>query len=128
MSKLWHRPFVNAARRCKGPTIALLGAMALVGLLTSNSLVAQAEEGGGNNGTTTTPSDAPTDIIGRNLAQLVGDWYIVFVAPIGAMGAFFSGSTTVSNLTFGAIQESVAGDIASVFCSLRVRPAALRGA
>ena len=33
------------------------------------------------------------------------------IAPIGAMGSFFSGSATVSNLTFGAIQEKVAEDM-----------------
>ena len=30
------------------------------------------------------------------------------VAPLGALGAFFSGSVTVSNLMFGPIQKNAA--------------------
>jgi lactate permease len=30
---------------------------------------------------------------------------------LGALGTFFSGSNTISNLTFGAIQDSIAGNL-----------------
>ena len=86
-----------ALSRIKSPTIALLGAMALVGLLTSQ--------------TKEDPSDAPVDVIGACLSDWVGEAYIAFVAPLAALGAFFSGSTTVSNLTFAGIHQGVAQNL-----------------
>ncbi len=74
----------------KSTFIALFGALAMVNFLML----------GGD--------AAPVFIIGRFLASLMGEYWI-FVAPyLGALGAFFSGSNTVSNLTFGGIQQSIA--------------------
>ncbi len=56
---------------------------------------------------------APVVLIGRALADGVGAvhaslWFLG--APlVGALGSFFSGSATVSNLTFGAVQAEIAG-------------------
>ena len=47
-------------------------------------------------------------IAGHALAYAVGDWWQFFAAYLGAIGAFFAGSCTISNLTFGPIQDSIA--------------------
>jgi lactate permease len=47
-------------------------------------------------------------IVGRSLASASGDsWHYAAAYP-GALGAFFAGSCTISNLTFGPIQDSIA--------------------
>ncbi len=50
-------------------------------------------------------------MIGRHLAELSGDQWAFFSPFLGALGSFFSGSATISNLTFGAIQQSIALDL-----------------
>ena len=45
------------------------------------------------------------------LAAGTGGLWIYFAAFLGALGSFFSGSNTISNLTFGGIQISIAEDI-----------------
>ena len=47
-------------------------------------------------------------IIGRTFAVVTGDDWTIFSSYLGAVGAFFSGSNTVSNLTFGSVQLSTA--------------------
>jgi len=47
-------------------------------------------------------------IIGRTFAEVTGDDWTIFSSYLGAVGAFFSGSNTVSNLTFGSVQLSTA--------------------
>jgi lactate permease len=72
------------------PVLALLGALVLVNLLM-------------------TGDDASAVMIaGRSLAAATGDWWQYFAAYLGAIGAFFAGSCTISNLTFGPIQDSIA--------------------
>ena len=111
--------------------MALVGAMALVGLLTANARLPGTAGGGGDDdgddGDDGALSDAPADILGRNLSRWFGLWYYLCVAPIAALGSFFSGSVTVSNLTFGAIQAAVARDIgvpASAMLGLQTAAAA----
>lgn len=72
------------------PVLALFGALVFVNLLMI----------GGNR--------APTMVLSRSLAAAAGDAWIYFSPFLGAVGSFFSGSTTISNLTFGAIQVSIA--------------------
>lgn len=48
---------------------------------------------------------SPAYIIGYNLADFLSGGFIAISAFLGALGSFFSGSTTVSNLTFGLIQK-----------------------
>jgi lactate permease len=51
---------------------------------------------------------AQTMIIGRTLAAVTGKGWPFFAPVLGALGAFFAGSATVSNLTFAGIQDSIA--------------------
>ncbi len=50
-------------------------------------------------------------IIGEGLAELAGAAWQYTAALLGMVGTFFSGSATVSNLTFGGIQDSIAADL-----------------
>ncbi|MDO4231957.1 MAG: L-lactate permease, partial [Lautropia sp.] len=47
-------------------------------------------------------------IIGREFASVAGQHWIYLASYMGAIGAFFSGSNTVANLTFGGIQQQIA--------------------
>ncbi len=82
--------FAGAATQMRNPVLALLGSLVFVKLLMM----------GGDR--------SCTMIIGQSLASAIGmQWQ--FAAPfLGALGAFFSGSNTVSNLTFGGIQNAIA--------------------
>jgi lactate permease len=75
------------------PVIALFGALVFVNLLMVD----------GNR--------ASTMILGDALANVTGGAWKYFAPFLGALGSFFSGSTTISNLTFGGIQASIAADI-----------------
>ncbi|MCF7846471.1 MAG: L-lactate permease [Candidatus Gracilibacteria bacterium] len=79
----------SAFRRILKPAVALFGALVLVQLLLRGD-----------------PS--PAGILGTALASVAGGTWPAFAAALGALGAFFSGSNTVSNLTFGGVQQSVA--------------------
>jgi hypothetical protein len=74
------------------PVIALFGALVFVNLLMI----------GGD--------QASTIILGDALANVAGGAWKYFAPFLGALGSFFSGSTTISNLTFGGIQASIAQD------------------
>lgn len=52
--------------------------------------------------------DSMVKIIGKSFAELTGKNWTIFASYLGAIGAFFSGSNTVSNLTFGGVQLSTA--------------------
>ena len=79
--------------RLRNPVIALFGALIFVQLLTI----------GGER--------ASTRILGDALAAGTGDLWIYFAGFLGALGSFFSGSNTISNLTFGPIQLRIAQDL-----------------
>lgn len=49
--------------------------------------------------------------IGTVFSSSLGQYWLPFASYLGAIGAFFSGSNTVSNLTFGSIQEEIAKQI-----------------
>lgn len=76
----------------KKPLLALMGALIMVQLM----LV------GGDN--------SMVKIIGKEFAAMAGEHWVYFSPYLGAIGAFFSGSNTVSNLTFGPIQQQIALD------------------
>jgi lactate permease len=80
----------DTIRRLRGPSVTLVGALIMVQLMTL----------GGDN--------AQTMIIGRTLATVTGRSWPFFAPVLGALGAFFAGSATVSNLTFAGIQDSIA--------------------
>lgn len=79
--------------RLKNPAVALMGALALVQLLIQ------------------TGPASPASIIGSTLSDAFAEGWIAVVAFLGALGSFFSGSTTISNLTFGEIQQIAAENI-----------------
>jgi len=80
----------DATHRLSGPSITLVGALIMVQLMTL----------GGNS--------AQTMIIGETFAKVTGRAWPFFAPLLGALGAFFAGSATVSNLTFAGIQDSIA--------------------
>ena len=84
-SESWHR--------MKKPIIALLAALVFVKLLLIDG------------------SQALSMLIGQSLADLTGTDWQYFAAYLGGLGSFFSGSNTVSNLTFGGIQYSIANSL-----------------
>ncbi|KAL7528510.1 hypothetical protein ACHAXR_002486 [Thalassiosira sp. AJA248-18] len=82
--------FGTVYSRVKSPAIALAGALTLVQLMVTGD------------------EAAPASIIGIVLSNALKDGWIAISASIGALGSFFSGSTTVSNLTFGSVQQIAA--------------------
>lgn len=90
MRQVWTDSLV----KMRGPVLALLGALVMVKLLMM----------GGD--------AAGTMIIGNHLAEWVGAYWQLGAPFLGALGSFFSGSATISNLTFGAIQDSIAVSLA----------------
>ncbi len=54
---------------------------------------------------------SPVTQIGFALADATGRSWPFFAPLLGAVGAFFSGSNTVSNLTFAPIQAAIAGTL-----------------
>jgi lactate permease len=51
-------------------------------------------------------------VMGRAMADTAGRSWPYFASLLGALGSLFSGSNTVSNLTFAPIQAAVAGELA----------------
>ncbi|MFZ7283353.1 lactate permease LctP family transporter [Avibacterium avium] len=82
--------FVGSLKQTRNPFLALVGALIMVKLM----LV------GGDN--------SMVKIIGKSFAAATGEYWTLFASYLGAVGAFFSGSNTVSNLTFGSVQLSTA--------------------
>lgn len=80
----------DTTNRLSRPSITLVGALIMVQLMTLGDDKAQ------------------TAIIGRTLASITGGSWPFFAPALGALGAFFAGSATVSNLTFASIQDSIA--------------------
>ena len=87
--------FTEAVVQMKNPAMALLGALVFVQLLKLGTAEAQAN----------------TIIIGSAFADVFGGAWSFLAAYLGALGAFFSGSNTVSNLTFAGIQASIANQL-----------------
>src|SRR5262245_6131997 len=86
--------FKETFARIRKPVIALFGALIFVQLLKVDG------------------PRASTTILGDALAGGTGDLWIYFAGFLGALGSFFSGSNTISNLTFGPIQLRIAQDLA----------------
>jgi lactate permease len=80
----------DTTKRLSGPSVTLVGALIMVQLMTL----------GGD--------QAQTTVIGRQFAAVIGKSWPFFAPLLGALGSFFSGSATVSNLTFAGIQDSIA--------------------
>lgn len=80
-------------QQMKNPALALFGALIFVNLVMM----------GGQSSAVT--------LIGKNLAAMTGNFWQFFAPLLGALGSFFSGSATISNLTFAGIQASIADDL-----------------
>ncbi len=80
----------DTAQRMVNTILAMLGALVMVKLLMV----------GGEN--------SMVIIIGNTFASAAGESWQYLAAYLGALGSFFSGSATISNLTFAGIQASVA--------------------
>jgi lactate permease len=86
MKRIWTETYDRMTK----PILALLGALVLVKLLTVGG------------------EQAMSIIIGQAFADAFGGSWLYVASYLGALGAFFSGSNTVSNLTFAGIQYSIA--------------------
>jgi len=91
---------MTVAGRLKAPAIALAGALSLVQLMIY------------------TGTAAPAYILGTILAKWFQEGFVVISPLLGALGSFFSGSTTVSNLTFGEIQRIAAESVGTSATSM----------
>ena len=80
----------RTARQMLVPFFALLGGVTMVKFMLLNG------EG------------SMVSIIGTSLAAATGPFWGIFASYLGAIGAFFSGSATISNLIFGGVQQSIA--------------------
>jgi lactate permease len=83
----------DTLRRVLKPIGAFLGALVLVKLLMAGG------EG------------SAAVILGQGLARAAGDGWQFAAVYLGALGSFFAGSNTVSNLTFGSIQHATASEL-----------------
>ena len=82
--------WTETLHRLAKPAVALIGALVLAKLMTAGG------EG------------APAMLIGRAMADATGPAWPYFAPLLGVLGSFFSGSNTVSNLTFAPIQAAIA--------------------
>lgn len=80
----------QSAQQILKPLGAFLGALVLVKLLMVGG------------------EDSCAFTLGRGLAAVAGSFWTGTAVYLGALGSFFSGSNTVSNLTFGGIQYATA--------------------
>ncbi len=83
----------DSAEQIKHPMIALICALIFVKLLMAGG------------------QESCVMIIGKSLAQATGKHWQLASSYLGALGSFFAGSNTVSNLTFGGIQDSIARNL-----------------
>ena len=81
---------VQTAKRMTNPLFALLGALIFVNLMMLGG------------------EQSAVSLIGRHMADLAGNNWPFFAPLLGALGSFFSGSATISNLTFAGIQYAIA--------------------
>jgi len=75
------------------PAIALVGALVLVKMMMLGGTI------------------SPAMLMGHAMADAAGSAWPLFAPLLGALGSFFSGSNTVSNLTFAPVQAAAAGSL-----------------
>ncbi|HFI0977915.1 TPA: L-lactate permease [Streptococcus suis] len=80
----------QTAHQVSEPFFALLGGVTMVKFMLLNG------------------DQSMVSIIGMSLAAATGPYWGLFASYLGAIGAFFSGSATISNLIFGGVQQSIA--------------------
>ncbi len=85
--------FQETTSRLKNPALALFAALIFVKFMMSGG------------------ESSPVSLMGNFFTEATGKSWQFFAAYLGALGSFFSGSNTVSNLTFAGIQDSIAGNL-----------------
>ncbi|MCB5160594.1 L-lactate permease [Marinomonas algarum] len=85
--------FRDTGKRLLLPILSLIGALVMVKLMM---------QGG---------DSAPMLLLAQAFANLLGDYWGYAAALLGGLGSFFSGSATVSNITFGGIQLGIAEEV-----------------
>ncbi|MFC6276631.1 L-lactate permease [Psittacicella hinzii] len=93
--------FQSSASAVKLTYVALFGAFVMV------KLMMLAPTAGVPSNTTS----SMVQVIGQVFSSSMGSSWLLVASYLGSVGAFFSGSNTVSNLTFGSIQQSIAQQI-----------------
>ncbi|MBX3354761.1 MAG: L-lactate permease [Phycisphaeraceae bacterium] len=83
----------DTVSRLVRPAVALVGALVLVKVMMLGGAA------------------APVMAIGHAMALAAGSSWLQVASLLGALGAFFSGSNTVSNLTFAPVQAAIAGTL-----------------
>lgn len=101
-------PFTRTRGRVANVVPALMGAMALVTLLRKSDTEVS---GAGGESVLTIATLSPAYVVGKVMSGWLGKGWIAVSPAIGLLGSFFSGSTTVSNLTFGGVQLEAARNI-----------------
>jgi len=91
--KIPYKVMRESNQRIRRPVCALFGALVLVKLLMAGD------------------ATSPVMIIGQNLSLVAGNAWPLFAAFLGGLGSFFAGSATISNLTFGPIQQSISKEL-----------------
>ena len=91
----------NALKQVSGAAIALAFGVAMVNIFRNTNVTQPELLLGGNSG-------SMLNIMARGLAALAGKGYIVVSPLIGVLGAFMSGSNTVSNTLFSSLQFETA--------------------
>ncbi|PID33422.1 hypothetical protein CR969_00860 [Candidatus Saccharibacteria bacterium] len=93
------KPLATASRQSlkivSGAMLALIPTLILVQIFS-------------NSGFNTANLESMPVYIGRTLADLLGGLWVLCAPLLGTIGAFIAGSATVSNLTMGPVQESIA--------------------
>lgn len=83
----------DTGSRLRLPCVSLIGALVMVNLMMQGE------------------ASSPMFLIAQGFSQVLGESWAYTAALLGALGSFFSGSATVSNLTFGAIQLDIAQSV-----------------
>lgn len=86
VSKIWYDTWARIYK----PAVALMGAMVFVKFIMLGGAESRAV------------------FIGKTLSDVIGAYWQFMAVYLGALGAFFAGSNTVSNLVFGSVQDSLA--------------------
>lgn len=87
------RSFRDTGQRLLLPVLSLIGALVMVKLMMQGS------------------ENAPMLLLAQAFSNLLGDYWAYAAALLGGLGSFFSGSATVSNITFGGIQLGIAQEV-----------------
>ncbi len=87
--------WTNAFKQVKGAALALFAGIALVQLML-------------NSGTNAAALPSMLTVMAQSLAAVAGSAYVLVAPFIGVLGAFMSGSNTVSNILFSSLQYQTA--------------------